>query len=212
VRTRRGTVLGSTLLLLAAPALAACSGNAEDDVRVPAEAFLEDWAAGDTETAAGATTDAAAATALLEQTAADLPDATLHPEVGQVAVEDGAATVEWTATWDLAAAPDWSYRATLRLRQADEGWEVVTEPTLVHPEVGQGQHLVLDRVLPQRAPITDANGQPLFTPTGVVTVGVDPAQVTDLPALAAALSAATGVAAEQIAADVQAAPRGSSSR
>ena len=51
MRTRRGTVLGSTLTLLAVPVLAACSGNAEDDVRSAAEAFLADWAAGDTEEA-----------------------------------------------------------------------------------------------------------------------------------------------------------------
>ena len=78
----------------------------------------------------------------------------------------------------------------------------------MHPELGEGQHLVLDRQLPERAPITDATGAPLFAPTEVVRVGVDPGQVTDLPALAAALSAATGVAAEEITADVQAAPAG----
>ncbi|MGY1636351.1 penicillin-binding transpeptidase domain-containing protein [Geodermatophilus sp. SYSU D00742] len=208
MRTRRGTVLGTTLVLLAAPALAACSGDPTDDVRAAAEAFLEDWAAGDVEAAAGATTDPEAAGALLEQAATDLPDATLSPELGTVAVEDGTATVEWTATWDLAAAPGWSYPATLRLREAEEGWDVVAEPTLVHPELGEGQHLQLTRELPERAAITDASGAPLFTPTEVVNVGVDPARVTDLPALAGALSAATGVAAEEIVADVQAAPAG----
>ena len=93
MRTRRGTVLGSTFTLLAVPVLAACSGNAEDDVRAAAEAFLGDWSAGDTAAAAGATTDPEAATALLEQTATDLPGAALTPEVGQVTVEDGTATV-----------------------------------------------------------------------------------------------------------------------
>jgi cell division protein FtsI/penicillin-binding protein 2 len=194
--------------LLAVPVLAACSGNAEDEVRAAAQAFLTDWTAGDTAAAAGATTDPDAATALLEQTAADLPEATLAAEVGQVAVEDGTATVGWTATWDLAAAPDWSYPATLRLEEAEEGWDVVAEPALVHPELGAGQRLVLERSLPERAAITDAAGQPLFAPTEVVNVGVDKAQVTDLPALAAALSAATGVSAEDITADVQAAPAG----
>ncbi len=208
MRTRRGTVLGSTFTLLAVPVLAACSGNAEDEVRAAAQAFLTDWTAGDTAAAAGATTDPDAATALLEQTAADLPEATLAAEVGQVAVEDGTATVGWTATWDLAAAPDWSYPATLRLEEAEEGWDVVAEPALVHPELGAGQRLVLERSLPERAAITDAAGQPLFAPTEVVNVGVDKAQVTDLPALAAALSAATGVSAEDITADVQAAPAG----
>ncbi len=208
MRTRRGTVLGSTFTLLAVPVLAACSGNAEDEVRAAAQAFLTDWTAGDTAAAAGATTDPDAATALLQQTAADLPEATLAAEVGQVAVEDGTATVGWTATWDLAAAPDWSYPATLRLEEAEEGWDVVAEPALVHPELGAGQRLVLERSLPERAAITDAAGQPLFAPTEVVNVGVDKAQVTDLPALAAALSAATGVSAEDITADVQAAPAG----
>ncbi|SDL49023.1 Cell division protein FtsI/penicillin-binding protein 2 [Geodermatophilus siccatus] len=208
MRTRRGTVLGSTFTLLAVPVLAACSGDAEDDVRSAAEAFLADWAAGDTAAAAGATTDPDVATALLEQTATDLPEAVLSPEVGQVTVEDGTATVDWTATWDLAAAPGWSYPATLRLREAEEGWDVVAEPTLVHPELGEGQRLLLERELPERADITDAAGQPLFAPTEVVNVGVDPAQVTDLPALAAGLSSATGIPADEIVADVQAAPAG----
>ena len=195
-------------LLLTVPFAAACSGSAEDDVREAAQAFVDAWADGDTAAAAGATDDADAATALLEQTATDLPDAQLSPRLGAVTVEDGAATVAWTATWDLAAAPEWSYEATLRLREAEDGWQVVAEPTLVHPELAEGQHLELTRSLPERAPITDAAGAPLFTPTEVVNVGVDPAQVADLPALAASLSAATGIAAEDIVADVRAETRG----
>ncbi|WP_347057550.1 penicillin-binding transpeptidase domain-containing protein [Blastococcus sp. HT6-30] len=194
--------------LLAAPVLAGCSGSSEDDVRAAAEAFLDDWVAGDTAAAAGATTDPAAATALLEQTAGDLPGAQLTAEVGEVTVDDGAATVGWTATWDLEAAPEWSYGGTLRLQEGDDTWEVLAEPAMVHPELGEGQHLELERALPDRAPITDASGAPLFTPTEVVNVGVDPARVTDLTALASALGAATGIDPQEIAADVQAAPAG----
>jgi cell division protein FtsI/penicillin-binding protein 2 len=200
-------VLVGVAVLLAGP-LAACSGSAEDDVRAAAQAFLDDWSAGDLAAAARGTTDAELATTLLEQTAEDLPDAVLSGEIGEATVDDGAAAVSWTATWDLAAAPDWSYDGTLRLEEGDEGWHVVAEPALVHPELGEGQHLELVRSLPERAPITDAAGAPLFTPTEVVNVGVDPAQVTDLGALAAALGAATGVAAADIVADVQAAPEG----
>jgi cell division protein FtsI/penicillin-binding protein 2 len=208
VRTRRGTAL-LTSLLLAAPVLGACSGSAEDDVRASAQAFLDDWAGGDLAAAAQATTDPDATHALLEQTATDLPDAGLTAAIGDtVRVEDGTATVGWTATWNLAAAPDWSYEATLRLEESDDSWQVVAEPPLVHPELGEGQHLEVTRSLPERAPITDATGAPLFTPTEVVKVGVDPAQVTDLPALATALGDATGIAAEEIVADVQAAPAG----
>ncbi|WP_029432946.1 penicillin-binding transpeptidase domain-containing protein [Blastococcus sp. URHD0036] len=203
---RRGTVLASALGLLAVPVLAACSGDSDDDaVRDAAEAFLADWADGDTAAAAAATDDPDAATALLEQTATDLPEATLAAELGDVEVGDGGtATAAWTATWDLAAAPDWSYDATLQLREDGDDWQVVAEPALVHPELAAGQHLELTRELPERAALTDATGAPIFTPTEVVRVGVDPGTVTDLPALAAALSAATGIPAEEITADVQA--------
>jgi cell division protein FtsI/penicillin-binding protein 2 len=195
-------------LILAGPVLAGCSGSAEDDVLAAAEAFLADWAGGDLEAAAAATTDPDLATTLLQQTAEDLPEAALSTDAGRPTVEDESATLGWTATWDLAAAPDWSYDATLRLREGDDGWEVVAEPAMVHPELDEGQHLVISRALPERATITDASGAPLFTPTEVVNVGVDPAQVADLPALAAALSTATGIPAEDIVADVQAAPAG----
>jgi hypothetical protein len=188
--------------------LGGCSGSAEDDVVAAAEAFLADWAGGDLEAAAAATTDPDLATTLLQQTAEDLPDAGLASEAGRPTVEDGTATLGWTATWDLAAAPDWSYDGRMRLREGEDGWQVVAEPAVVHPELDEGQHLVLTRSLPERATITDGSGAPLFAPTEVVNVGVDPAQVTDLPALAGALSAATGIAAEDIVADVQAAPAG----
>ncbi|WP_299958058.1 penicillin-binding transpeptidase domain-containing protein [uncultured Modestobacter sp.] len=207
--TRRVTAVGGAAVVLLVPVLAGCSSDPTDDVRAAAQAFLDDWSGGDTAAAADRTTDPAATTALLEQTATDLPEASLTAELGDVQVaEDGAATVDWQATWDLATAPDWAYGAALELQEGEDGWQVVAEPTVVHPELAEGQHLELTRTLPDRAPITDGTGAPLFTETEVVNVGVDPAQVTDLPALAAGLAAATGVSAEQITADVQAAPAG----
>ena len=204
----RGTVLSTALVLLA---LSACSGDAEDDVRSTAQEFLSAWAEGDLAAAAAETTDPDAATALLEQTAEDLPEGLSSADLaedGAVSVEEDTATVRWTPTWDMVGAPAWTYESTLRLRQQDDEWRVVAEPALVHPELGEGQRLQVERTLPERAPITDADGEPLFTETEVVEVGVDPAQVTDLPALAAALSEATGIPAADIIADVEAAPQG----
>jgi cell division protein FtsI/penicillin-binding protein 2 len=200
---------GGAAVLVLAPLLAGCSSDPSEDVQKAAQAFLDDWSAGKTDAAAALTTDSTATKALLEQTATDLPDATLAADLGKVTVgDDGKATVDWTATWDLAAAPDWSYPATLSLTEGDDDWQVVSAPTVVHPELGEGQHLALTRALAERAPITDATGAPLFTETEVVNVGVDKAQVTDLPSLAAGLSAATGIPAEEITADVTAAPDG----
>jgi len=207
LRTRRGPAL-LTSLLLTLPVLAACSGNSESDVKAAAKTFLDSWSSGDTAAAAKATTDPDAAKALLEQTAKDLPDAELSAKAGHVTVDGDKATVAWTATWDLAAAPDWTYDGTLELRDTGGDWAVVPEPTVVHPKLGKGQHLVLARSLPERAAITDATNAPLFTQTEVVNVSVDPARVTDLPALAAALGGATGIAPADIVADAQAAKKG----
>jgi cell division protein FtsI/penicillin-binding protein 2 len=208
VNGRRGTVLLVTTVVLAGPVLAACSSDDPvDGARTAAQGFLDAWTSGDLESAAGDTDDQSAATTLLQQTAGDLPDAVLSAQLGDVAVsgdDDTAATAQWTATWDLAAAPDWTYAATLDLTRAsaDDTWRVVAESTLVHPELGEGQHLQLARSLPERATITDAAGAPLFTETEVVTVGVDKAQVTDLASLAAALGAATGIDPATITSDV----------
>jgi cell division protein FtsI/penicillin-binding protein 2 len=205
---RRVTTAGGVTVLLLAPLLAGCSSDPSSDVRDAAQAFLDDWSGGKAAAAAKLTTDAPATTALLKQTATDLPDAQLSAKLGKVQVEDKKATVAWRATWDLAAAPDWSYPATLSLTEGDDGWQVVSAPTIVHPQLEKGQHLELTRSLPERAPITDATGAPLFTETEVVNVGVDPAQVTDLPTLAAGLAAATGVSADEITKNVTAAPAG----
>jgi cell division protein FtsI/penicillin-binding protein 2 len=205
---RRMTTAGGAAVLVLVPLLAGCSSDPTDDVRAAAQGFLDDWAGGRADAAAARSTDPAAVTALLQQAATDLPDATLTPALGAVTVTDETATVAWTATWDLAAAPDWTYGATLQLRESDDAWQVVAAPTVVHPELATGQHLQLTRSLPERAAITDGNGAPLFTETDVVNVGVDKGKVTDLPALAAGLAAATGVSAEEITKDVDAAPAG----
>jgi hypothetical protein len=68
---QRGAALGTALAL---PALSGCSRSAEEDVRSAAEAFLGSWAEGHLAGAAAATTDPAAPTALLEQTATALAD------------------------------------------------------------------------------------------------------------------------------------------
>jgi cell division protein FtsI/penicillin-binding protein 2 len=195
-------------VLVLAQLLTGCSSDPTADVRAAAQAFLDDWTAGRTDAAAQLTTDPAATSALLTQTGQDLPNAPLAADLGKVTVKDATATVDWQATWDLAAAPEWSYAATLSLTEGSDSWQVVSTPTVVHPQLGEGQHLELTRSLADRAPITDATGAPLFSETEVVNVGVDTAKVTDLATLANGLAAATGVSADQIVSAVNAAPAG----
>ena len=95
------------------------------------------------------------------------------------------------------------------LREAGDGWQVVAEPTVVHPELGEGQHLVLARSLPERAPITDAAGRaavharPRWS-TSASTRRRSPTCRRWPPRS----SAATGIAADDIVADVAGRARG----
>ena len=98
----RGLVLSTTLVLLALPVLSACSGDPKDDVRAAAAQFLDDWSGGDVAGAAALSTDADATTALLQQTAEDLPDAALTAELGAVTV-GAATTCHSSSTWRSAS-------------------------------------------------------------------------------------------------------------
>ncbi|MDQ3716549.1 MAG: penicillin-binding transpeptidase domain-containing protein, partial [Actinomycetota bacterium] len=64
------------------------------------------------------------------------------------------------------------------------------------------------RSLAERASILDSTNRPIFAPTPVVVVGVDPGRVTDLPALAATLAATLAISAEDIVASVSASQPG----
>src|SRR3712207_9017113 len=62
---------------------------------------------------------------------------TATTEIYTLSLHDALPILGWTATWDLVAAPRWSYESTLRLEEGDDEWQVVGEPTVVHPELGE---------------------------------------------------------------------------
>lgn len=180
--------------LLSAGVLVSCSGSGQPD-KTAAQAYLDAYAAGNAAQAAGHTTDAAAATAALTATLQGLSGTTRSFRIGTVANRTATtSTVNYSATWKFPAAKfpavaTWSYSGSLAMTKSGSSWQVQWSPTDVEPALSDGQHLVTKRTQPTRAELLDSSGQPLFTPTPVVTVGIDPTKVTDLPSLAAALAA-----------------------
>ena len=87
-----------------------------------------------------ATTDPDAATALLEQTATDLPDAGAELRgIGKV----DCRRLLGHGHLDRHLGPRRRTRLELlrppcNLREDGDAWQVVAEPTLVHPELGTG--------------------------------------------------------------------------
>ncbi|HEY8545026.1 MAG TPA: penicillin-binding transpeptidase domain-containing protein [Acidimicrobiales bacterium] len=107
-------------------------------------------------------------------------------ELTGTSVESGGeeAIAGYQATLQLSGLGEWSYESRLRLRHVDGGgpqdWEVVWAPDTVHPELGEGQTLRRTREWPERAPITDKDGNLLVEARAAKVIGLEPRRVQDL--------------------------------
>jgi len=192
--------------------LTACTSSpAPEPDQQAAQTYLDAYSHRDVRAAAAATSNAQAATGTIMRSLDGL-GAQARPSFTITSVSDrqaSASTVHYTATWAIAGAPQpWTYDGTLALIKPDKSWIVQWTPAAVYPTLTDGQHLALVRAQPPRAPLLDADGQPLFTEQAVIDVSIDPAKVTNVPGLAATLGAALKIPAETILRAVQAAPQG----
>ena len=191
--------------------LTGCTGDDDpaDAVRALAGDFLTAWTAGDYAEAGDATDDPAGTEELLTQAAGWLGVPGPAGAVDDVTVQEDSATAVVTLTWQPPGLPAWEYDVELGAAQDGEGgWQLRAGPAIVHPALTEGEEVLVTRTLPERASILNGVGTPLFTATPIVTVGVDPGKVTDLPQLAGTLARVLSVDAAQVTADVQASAAG----
>ena len=96
--------------------------------------------------------------------------------------------LDWTLP---GGTTHWAYQSTVRLtKQGTKGWRVIWEPAILQPNLEAGDKLKVRRVGADRAGILDAAGKPIVTPRDVVTIGVEPQRITNLPQLSKGLAAA----------------------
>lgn len=193
-RLRRVAALAMTLVLTGA-ALTACSSD--DGPERTVDAFVEGWLAGDLSavgfiTPAGQRLPAADVTEELTALVGDLSET--PPQLrrdGDADVTEDIATSSLAVEWTLPGEVSWSYSTSVRLRQgADDGWQIIWEPAVVHDQLSSGDRFQLNRLVPQRGPILDAAGEPLVAPRDVVVIGVQPSEVVSPTALVGDLDAA----------------------
>lgn len=187
------------LVLVGALVVAGCS-NTESAQRQAGQAFLAAWAKGDIVDAAKATDDPATAQRVLQATGQALNSAAAELTPGAITTVKDATTMAFAASWTLEGQPNpWRYQGKLALAKGrDDQWRVHWQPQDVHPRLGAADTLVVNRTLPQRAPILDGAGQPLVTERDTVTVGVEPKLVANLDDLAAALASALRINATEV--------------
>ncbi|MDQ1739274.1 MAG: hypothetical protein QOE53_926 [Pseudonocardiales bacterium] len=183
-------------LILATLALTGC----DHAKKIPpeqqaAQAYLTALGAADAATAGQHTTDAGAATAAISKSLTGLGDGGtgLRGELrvtGLANRQPSSATANYEASWRLPGlSTPWKYTGSLPMVKQAENWRVSWDASDIHPQLVDGSHLTLKRSQPARAALQDGAGAPLFSPTAVVTVGINPAAVRDLSSLAVRLAA-----------------------
>lgn len=180
--------------------------------QVAAQGYLAALASGDAGRAAQSTDDPASAQPTIQKSLQGLgvgTKATLAV-TGLIDRQDSTATANYTASWTLpGASTPWKYSGSLPVVKKGKAWVVGWRASDLAPHLPNGSHLSLQRTQPARAALQDRNGKPLFTKTPVVEVGINPANVVDLPSLARTLAAVPQLqtTASEITTAVKASPK-----
>lgn len=176
-RTKRWVLAAGgagTVAVIVAGALVLWSGGGEPGAEreptpdrvapgVVARQFVTAMMSGQAGQAATVTDAADVAGAAIARTRQGMPDATFHAELGQAqpVAEGGTTTaVDADVTWTLPGGVPFGYRTKIELRLVDEQWRVHWSPTVLHPQLAEGQSLVYSTT-PGDGALLDRTGRPV---------------------------------------------------
>jgi cell division protein FtsI/penicillin-binding protein 2 len=179
-------------------------GSAESTV----QAFLFDWQQGKYAQAAALTNGAAGQVSTqLAAAYTDLDATNQFFAMDHIAQHGNTAVASFRATVDLAqAGQQWSYTGTFGLTLANGTWVINWAPSVINPRLAAGDRLAVVAAFAPRAAVVDVNGRPLVAATTDYRIGVYPGRLKDPAATAAGLSKVTGLNAQQVLGQIQAAP------
>lgn len=187
-------VRGAVVMAVLALGVAGCSfvdGGQKPGPAAVVEAYLSALSRGDV-TAAAASTDDPAAAARTLQAVLDGLEPTSSEFTAEYANETSAAVAQFSyrTDWNLGPGRTWSYSAPGQLRSSEQGWRIMWDPTVVHPQLRAGQTLERNRVSGSSAGVLDRQGRAIMALQTVTLVNVTPETTTaaSLGELAAALA------------------------
>ncbi len=182
--------------------------GSEPSAEPAAQAFLLDWqyqhyaAAGALATAAPGTVAAGLTDAFAQVDATQL-----FLTMNSVTQHGGTAEASFTASVDLAETGHvWTYQGHFALRRVSGDWKVEWAPSVVNPNLSQGERLAVVTRFPSRAPVLDSAGRPLEVPSRVYVLGVRPDRLSDADETAQGFANVTGLDDAQVLGQITAAP------
>jgi penicillin-binding protein 2 len=108
------------------------------------------------------------------------------------------ATVSFEVTLHTILAGDITRQTRMLLRNQSGQWKVAWNDTVILPELGNGNYLMMHRDWPTRGNIYDRNGLALAAEGDAVEIGVVPGLITDEETMLTYLSRALGMPREMI--------------
>jgi cell division protein FtsI/penicillin-binding protein 2 len=193
----RGRAGAAIALLLALAVLAGCTrppAAPADSGPGPGSLvtdFAADWSAGRISDAAALTSQPAAASQLMTTVAADLKATGVQVVPGTTTRTDTTtATVSADVTWTLPVAGTWKYTTTWTWKRSGSTWRLQFGPTVIHPELGAQQTLVVRTTATSPGTIVDRHDAQLIGPVQVFSVVVLLNKVSSVAATATKIAAA----------------------
>ena len=166
---------------LAAAGLSACSKEQGPDVAL--KSFLEGWAKRDVAQSKlvisnGEKIEAAKVNEEIKALSGTLFDTKPELVAGKVTGKDGQATGEVTVRQPLPSGLKWEYPTVVKLSKAKDGWQIIWEPTVIHPQLTKGDRLETRRISQARGTVLGTGGEEIVKLRPVVVVGIWPAKAT----------------------------------
>ncbi|WP_433438002.1 penicillin-binding transpeptidase domain-containing protein [Nonomuraea sp. CA-141351] len=207
MRRARRILAATATLAVASTTLTGCfeEPSPHDAVRD----FLVGWQSGDYDLAAGrADGDRATVRKALSDAKLELDAASFRFKIKSLSTTDDEAKADFHAEVDLGENnPLWEYEGMLPLHLVDGTWKVRWSPSVLHPQLKEGQRFAVDTELKPRQPIVDRTGERLQDETVFYSAGVYPARLGNkAEEVAAKLSEITGYAQDRLLSSIKSSP------
>lgn len=171
--------------------------------------FLVGWQSNDYELAASrADGDPAAVRKALADAKLQLDAASFRFRIKSLTVEGDTSRAEFGVEVDLGDNnPLWTYDSVLPLRMRDGVWKVEWSPSVLHPQLREGQRFAVKAEPKPRQPVVDRASEPLQQDMFLYVSGVVPAQLGDrAEEVVKQLSEITGYAQDRLLSRIRSAP------
>ncbi|MFG1703619.1 penicillin-binding transpeptidase domain-containing protein [Nonomuraea sp. M3C6] len=207
MRRARRILAATVTLAVAGTTLTGCfeEPSPHDAVRD----FLVGWQSEDYDLAAGRTDgDVATVRTALSDAKLELDAASFRFKIKSVTVNGDESKADFHAEVDLGENnPLWEYDGMLPLHLVDGTWKVRWSPSVLHPQLKEGQRFAVDTETKSRQPVVDRAGDPLQSDTTLYVVGVYPSKLADQAEdVVARLSEITGYAQDRLLSRIRSSP------